>query len=297
MGLWREVYLTTSGPVALRHPAVFSKVDLPAGDNAHAAHLTVTALVKNASDHPVKGTLEGRIENVEFAQPVELAAGESKDVVFSPEQYPQLNLSHPRLWWPAQMGTPNLYDLTLSFVVNGEISDLSRTKFGIREITSQVTAQSPGRFQRLFKINGKNILIRGGGWTPDMMLRENHERLAAEFGYVRDLGLNTLRLEGKLESEEFFEMADQQGILVMAGWCCCDFWERWGSWKDEDFAIAKSSLRDQMYRLRSHPAMLAWMNGSDNPPPPDVEEMYLKMEAICGGRIRSYLRPRRSRPR
>jgi len=229
MGLWREVYLTTSGPVALRHPAVLSKVDSPAG-NASAAHLTVTALVKNASDRPVKGTLKGRIENIEFAQPVELAAGESKDVVFLPTQYPQLNVSNPRLWWPAQMGTPNLYDLHLSFEVDGRLSDVSHTKFGIREITSEVSEQAPERLKRLFKVNGKNILIRGGGWTPDMMMRETPERLADEFRYVRDLGLNTVRLEGKLETEEFFEMADQQGILVMAGWCCCDFWEHWGNW-------------------------------------------------------------------
>ncbi len=275
MGLWREVYLTTSGPVALRNPAVLAKVDSPANN---AAHLTVTAQIKNASDHAVKGTLKGKIESIEFAQPVELAPGESKDVVFSPEQYPQLNLSNPRLWWPAQMGTPNLYDLSLSFDVDGALSDISRTKFGIREITSEVTEQAPDRLKRLFKINGKNILIRGGGWTPDMMMRETHDRLADELRYVRDMGLNTVRLEGKLETEDFFEMADQQGILVMAGWCCCDFWEHWGSWKDEDFEIAKASLRDQMYRLRRHPSMLVWLNGSDNPPPPDVEEMYLKVE-------------------
>ncbi len=279
MGVWREVYLTACGPVALRHPAVFSRVDSPAGDaNANAAHLTVTALLQNASDRPVRGTLKGRIKNIEFAQPVELGAGESKDVVFSPDQYPQLNLSHPRLWWPAQMGTPNLYHLTLSFEINGEVSDVSRTKFGIREIASEVVEQAPDRFKRLFKINGKKILIRGGGWTPDMLLRENRERLADEFRYVRDLGLNTLRLEGKLETEEFFEMADQQGILVMAGWCCCDLWGHWSSWKDEDFEIARSSLRDQMYRLRGHPSTLMWLNGSDNPPPPDVEKMYLKIE-------------------
>ncbi len=199
MGLWREVYLTTSGPVALRYPTVLSKVDSPASNaSAGTAHLTVTAQLKNASDHAVKGTLKGRIENIEFAQPVELAAGESKDVVFSPDRYPQLNLSNPRLWWPAQMGTPNLYDLHLSFEENGEVSDVSHTKFGIREITSEVAEQAPERFKRLFKINGKNLLIRGGGWTPDMMLRENSERLADEFRYVRDMGLNTVRLEGKL---------------------------------------------------------------------------------------------------
>jgi exo-1,4-beta-D-glucosaminidase len=275
MGLWREVYLTTSGPVALRHSAVLSKVDSPANN---AAHLTVSALAKNATDHRVKGTLRGRIETIEFAQAVELAAGESKDVVFSPDQFAQLNLSNPRLWWPAQMGTPNLYELSLSFEVDGAVSDLSHTKFGIREITSEVTEQAPDRLKRLFKVNGKNILIRGGGWTPDMMMRESSERLADEFRYVQDMGLNTVRLEGKLETEEFFETADREGILVMAGWCCCDFWEHWGSWKDEDFAIANASLRDQMYRLRSHPSMVMWLNGSDNPPPPDVEEMYLKIE-------------------
>ena len=34
-------------------------------------------------------------------------------------------------------------------------------------------------------------------------------------------------------------------------------------------------MRDQIRRLRTHPSVLAWLNGSDNPPPPDVEQMYL----------------------
>ena len=92
------------------------------------------------------------------------------------------------------------------------------------------------------------------------------------------MGLNTIRLEGKLETEEFYQLTDNQGILVMAGWCCCDFWERWPRWQPADFEIAKHSLRDQMYRLRSHPSLVMWLNGSDNPPPPDVEQMYLDIE-------------------
>jgi exo-1,4-beta-D-glucosaminidase len=110
------------------------------------------------------------------------------------------------------------------------------------------------------------------------MLRENSQRLHDQFQYVRDMGLNTIRLEGKLETKEFFDLADHDGILVMAGWCCCDFWERWARWKPEDYEIAKQSLRDQMYRLRSHPSLVMWLNGSDNPPPPDVEQMYLDIE-------------------
>jgi exo-1,4-beta-D-glucosaminidase len=271
MGLWREVYLTTTGPVALRYPTVVSKLNLPTNESAQ---LTVTAQLKNGSDRPAKVKLKGQIENVAFEQDVDLAANETKDVTFAPEQFPKLVFSNPRLWWPVQMGKPNLYPLTMTVEVNGALSDHSRTEFGIRQMTSEVNATGG----RAFHVNGKNILIRGGGWTPDMMLRESSQRLHEEFRYVRDMGLNTVRLEGKLETQEFFDIADHEGILVMAGWCCCDFWERWPRWKPQDFEIAKQSLRDQIYRLRSHPSLVMWLNGSDNPPPPDVEQMYLDIE-------------------
>jgi exo-1,4-beta-D-glucosaminidase len=271
MGLWRDVYLTTSGPVALRYPTVVSKLNMPTNDTAQ---LTVTAQVKNGTNQPAKGKVKGQIESIKFEQDVELAPNESKDVTFTPDKFKQLVFSNPRLWWPAQMGKPNLYPLHMEVEVNGAVSDHSATEFGIREITSDLNAIGG----RAFHINGKNILIRGGGWTPDLMLRESSQRLHDEFRYVRDMGLNTVRLEGKLETQEFFDLADRQGILVMAGWCCCDFWERWPRWKPEDFEIAKQSLRDQIYRLRSHPSIVMWLNGSDNAPPPDVEQMYLDVE-------------------
>jgi exo-1,4-beta-D-glucosaminidase len=269
MGLFREVSVRTSGPVAVRYPTVVSKLD---GDGK--AHLTVTALVKNGTNQAVKGTLKGKIENAEFSQDVELGPNEQKDVTFDPAQVSQLNLDSPRLWWPEQVGKPELYKLTMNFDADGKSSDSTESNFGIREIASELNAHG----KRVFSINGKKFLIRGGGWSPDMMLRENSQRLKDEFDYVQDMGLNTIRLEGKLEPKEFFDLADRRGILVMAGWCCCDHWEHWPNWKPEDYAIAQQSLRDQIYRLRGHPSLLVWLNGSDNPPPPDVEQTYLKVE-------------------
>jgi exo-1,4-beta-D-glucosaminidase len=279
MGLWREVYLATSGPVALRYPSVMSKLDPPANDSAQ---LTVTAQLKNATDQAIKGRLKAAITNIIGSKPeirrveqdVELAPHEARDMKFTADKFEQLVVSHPQLWWPAQMGEPHLYALDLDFEVDGVVSDHAHSEFGIREITSDLNSTGG----RAFHINGKNILIRGGGWTPDMLLREDPQRLHDEFRYVRDMGLNTIRMEGKLETEEFFTIADRQGILVMAGWCCCDFWEQWKHWKPEDYEIAKQSLRDQIYRLRSHPSLLMWLNGSDNPPPADVEQMYLDVE-------------------
>jgi exo-1,4-beta-D-glucosaminidase len=271
MGLWRDVNIRTSGPVALRYPDVISHVNSPENDKAE---LTVTAQVKNARDKAVQGTLKGKIENIRFEQEVTLAPNEIKDVVFTPDKFPQLEFANPRLWWPKQMGTPNLYPLHLEFEVNGQISDTADSHFGIREITSQINDNN----KRVFMINGKKILIRGGGYSTDMLLRYDPKNIEDQFNYVLGMGLNTVRLEGKLEPDDFFEQADRMGILVMAGWCCCDHWEHWSKWSDADYQIAKESLQSQIYRLRSHPSLVMWLNGSDNPPPPDVEKMYLEVE-------------------
>lgn len=270
MGLFREVSLSASGPVAVRFPAVISHLDLPRTDQAH---LTVTAELKNATDRAVKGTLLGRIEGIEFGQEIELGALEIRDVTFDPGKFPQLNFTNPRLWWPAQVGTPNLYTVHLEFDTDGTVSDAADSHFGIREITSELNDVDG----RVFSVNGKKILIRGGGWNVDLLLRPDSQRMRDEFRYVADMGLNTIRLEGMLEPDEFFDLADRGGILIMAGWSC-SMWEHWDKWTPEHYAIAKASERSQMLRLRGHPSLLMWLNGSDNPPPADVEKMYLAVE-------------------
>jgi exo-1,4-beta-D-glucosaminidase len=112
-----------------------------------------------------------------------------------------------------------------------------------------------------------------------MLLRTDENRLRDQFRLVCDLNLNSIRLEGKLETDEFFHLADQQGILVMLGWCCCDHWEHWKDWTSDDLTIATASLRAQMLRLRHHASLLVWLNGSDNPPIASVESAYLKVES------------------
>ena len=86
-----------------------------------------------------RGTANGAIGSISVSQHVDLGAGETKVVSFSPGDFPQLTIQNPRLWWPAQMGTPNLYHLSDSFHAdgqpNGQISDEKQIDFGIREST------------------------------------------------------------------------------------------------------------------------------------------------------------------
>ena len=268
MGIWRDVHITATGPIALRYPAVLTKLNLPSTERAM---LTIRAELTNAADHPVEGVVRGHIENLAFEQPVRLGPGETQVVHFAPEKFPQLNVPNPRLWWPVQVGKQELYPLDLAVDVHGQVSDSAHIRFGVRQVASKIDEKG----HRIFQINGKNILIRGAGYSFDLLLRSSPERQQAELNYVRDLNLNAVRLEGKLENEHFFDLADQMGILVMAGWCCCDQWENWPAWDKENETIAGDSLRDQIRRLERHPSVIAWLYGSDFAPPPRIEKMYL----------------------
>jgi len=268
MGLYRPVAVATSGPVTLRHPLVLSKLNPPTLDRAE---LTVRVFARNATAEPVTGTLEGTIGEVTFASEVALGAGEQREVVLTSEELPQLVLEDPKLWWPFQYGEPTLHDLELVVKVDGSVSDRSVSRFGIREFTAEMDENT----HLVYKVNGKNILVRGAGWTPEMTLRYSRERFEQELRYVKDMGLNTVRLEGKLEWNEFFDIADREGLMVMPGWCCCHYWEEWDKWTEKDLPIAVAQLEDQILRLRGHASVFTWLNASDGPPPPEIEKAYL----------------------
>ena len=267
MGIWKEVFLTQSGPVSVRNPFVASRLDA----DYRSAALTIAIDLHNVSSHVVKGILRAQIEGIAVSQPVTLAPGESRTAYFAPGDFAELKLEHPRVWWPYTMGQPNLYDATVSFLIGNQTSDSATFAFGIREVTSGLTPEG----NRFFRVNGRKILIRGAAWTPDFLFRWSSRKLDADLAYARDMGLNTIRLEGRLDREEFFDKTDRLGILVMPGWTCCDAWEQWKDWKTEQHEVAIESLASQIRILRKHPSVFVWLNGSDNPPPADVEKSYL----------------------
>jgi exo-1,4-beta-D-glucosaminidase len=166
--------------------------------------------------------------------------------------------------------------LKLAASVDGAESDRAAATFGIRSATSKLTKQ--GYVQ--FFINGKPVLIRGGGWAPDIFLRVLPGRMEAEFSYIRNMGLNAIRSEGKLEDQHFYDLADRDGILILPGWECCDKWESGAKtggepWDDADMKIAQESMASEARLLGNHPSVIGFLIGSDNAPPPAVAKMYV----------------------
>ena len=279
-GVWKPVYLHATGPVKLSNALVNTELPLPATD---PASLSVFATASNGTSEAVSGTLFVSITrpgkpSIQIEQPVTLAPLEVREVNFAPEQFAQLVIHDPDLWWPYTMGSPNLYGLHVEFRKDGELSDTQSIQFGIRKVTQH--RDNDLRFSKTnegnlyFQVNGKNFLVRGADYTPDLLFRRDPERDAETIRYVKDLGLNMLRWESKLADEHMFELADQAGIPVMAGWMCCSKWEQWSQWSEEDQHIARESLRSQILMLRSHSSAFLWSNGSDGRPPEPLRSDY-----------------------
>jgi len=272
MGPWRGVDIVQTGPIALSFPHVASTLSLP--DLSHAT-LTVKVTAKNLDTVAHDAIIAGTVADVPLQQTVHLAPGQTQVVSFSPATTPGLALDHPKVWWPLGMGDHPLYALEMTAAVDGATSDRAKATFGIRSVTSSLTKQG----YRQFFINGKPVLIRGGGWAPDMFLRDDPARMEAEFSYVVNLGLNTIRSEGKLENQRFYDLADRNGIMVLPGWECCDKWESaaktGGSpWTAADMKVAENSMASEARLLRNHPSVIGFYIGSDNAPPPPIAKMY-----------------------
>ena len=264
MGVWQDVFISVEGPVSIRYPYVVTDLDLPSLD---VAHLTVSAKLINKSDKIVKGKFKGKVEDIRFEKEVSLAPGESKVVEFDPADFKQLNVNSPRIWWPHSLGAQELYNMKLSFETKGNISDEEDIRFGIREVSTYLNAEG----WRGYKINGKNILIRGGAWmTSDMLLRLTPERYEALVRYAAEAGFNTLRSEGFSirETETFYNLCDKYGILVIQ--------QLFGrSIPDEKLAV--DIVEDMLLRIRNHPSLVHFLGHDETFPTKTLDINYREL--------------------
>lgn len=264
MGIWRDVYISVSDEVVLKNPYVISDLDLPKLDKAF---LTISIDATNKSDILVNGKISGTVENIKVSKSFNLEAGETKTIKFTPHEFKELIIQNPRLWWPHPVGEQNLYSLKLDVVVDGKISDYKEVRFGIREVSTYINDEG----WRGYKVNGKNILIRGGAWmTSDMMLNLTNKRYDALIRYAREANLNALRSEGFSirETDEFYDLCDEYGILVIQ--------QLFGrNLPDEPLAV--SIIEDMILRVRNHPSLIHFLGHDETFPTETLDSSYKEL--------------------
>ena len=274
MGILGNVTLISTPNVQVQD--LFVKPVVNVEDLSDASFVLEATLV-NRSQKPVSGTFKASYEDGGHIEiPVKLAAGETKVISHSQK------VENPRIWWSAEMGSPELYHLKGSFCVGKKVSHSKDITFGLRDIKSEMV---DGKYRR-FILNGKRVLVKSAGWTDDIFMQDTPERLREQALMVKDMGLNSIRFEdiwGK--DDTIYDLCDSLGLLAIVGFSCQWEWEdycglpetrRNGCISGEPWeSLAARYFKDQVIRLRNHPSIIAWLTGSDRAPLPSLEKRYM----------------------
>ncbi|MEV4562006.1 beta-mannosidase [Kitasatospora sp. NPDC049285] len=276
-GLQFPVQLRTGGALIDGNAHVVQNTAADLGSSALTVKTDVTNTTATAQSATVTATLTppGGGTPVTVSQDVTVPAGSTRTVSFTPAAYPALTLAHPQIWWPYQLGAQPLYTLATGVAQGATVLGTTSSTFGIRTVTSYLTGaggNAPAGV-RAFKINGTPLVVRGGGWAPDLFLRYDPADTAQQIALIKSMGLNTVRLEGHFMPEDWYRQMDAAGILVNAGFQCCDFWEA-TSYTAAQQATYRLSAQTVGESLRRHPAVFSF-EWSDNAPTASQESLAL----------------------
>ncbi|KAL4907054.1 hypothetical protein BDW74DRAFT_176657 [Aspergillus multicolor] len=280
MGVWRAVEIETTGLVSLSPLRVTHTYDRGRTSPQSSVVVTICTDVKNHGDTPRDTIINGTLvipggSEVHLLEQVQLLPHATSTITLEAT----LSGAQVHIWWPAAWGSQPLYEVSFDALLD-TISDSAHATFGIRSVEYKHNADGDGQFT----VNGRTFQVRGAGYAPDIFLRFDVHRLETIFRYALDIGLNTIRLEGKQEHPELYELADRLGLMIMAGWMCCDKWEGWEYnhdvqgvevWRDEDYAIGEASMVHEAQMMQTHPSLLGFLLGSDYWPDERATTAYL----------------------
>ncbi len=273
-GIWKDIKVFTTGEARLSYPFVKSELSHPDYATAReTASVEVTNPTMFLADLTVEGEIEGT--GIKFSKDVKVERGMTEEVCFTPEEFPQLIIKDPRLWWPVNKGSQELYDITFTVKKDGKVCDTVKSRFGIREITTDWNTPDKSR---AFYINGKPIFITGTNWIPEAMCMSDDARMYAEMRYTAMSGLNMIRLWGGgiTESDYFYQLCDELGILVWE-----EFWMTGDTKHPVDLGLHLKNVASAVKRTRSHPSLAFYVCSNESSATTGAKEL---IQALDGTR-------------
>ncbi|HEY5808819.1 MAG TPA: sugar-binding domain-containing protein, partial [Povalibacter sp.] len=295
-GLWQDVVLSASGAVRIKDPQVITLLPLP--DTARA-DVTINVPLDNAAASSVKGTLIAAFDGVSLSKEVTLAPGETV-VKLSPAEFKQLSLSKPRLWWPNGYGKQELYQLQLTFNESSGASDRKALRFGIREVTYELSlfdergqlrrvdvdvALGSSRGERLIDVRHEALKKSPKGWaaslypgalkspavrrieddslTPHLALKVNGVRIASRGG---NWGMDDSRKRVSREKlEPYFRLHRDANLNTIRNWVGLNYEDAFFDLADEYGMLVLSDFwaSTQDFQVEPEDPQLFFVNARD----------------------------------
>ena len=169
----------------------------------------------------------------------------------------------PELWFPAGVGKPNLYEISVKIISRGKILTEKRLFYGIRKAEIRYSDAIGAEGDFAICVNGRRIRARGVNHTPmDVFHSKDKEKCAETVKAISELNCNFVRVwgGGVYESDAFYDLCDKMGIMVWQDiMLACHAYpqtkEFLGKMEAECKAVAK--------RLRNHPCLVVWCGSNE----------------------------------
>jgi beta-galactosidase len=262
-GIYRHTWLLTTDQLRIAHWGTFVTCDHV---TAESANIEVKTRIVNSRNSGSLCTLTTEILDKNGRT---LQTQQAAQTIASGAEYEfvqRISVAKPSLWSPAN---PTLYTIRSTVRESARVVDLYETPIGIREAIFDA--------ERGFLLNGEHIKLNGvclhqeagsvGSAVPERVWERRLEIL-------REMGCNAIRTSHNPYAEEFLNLCDRMGFLVMN--------EAFDEWR-----VAKNQIKngyhiyfDEWYerdlvnfihRDRNHPSVVLWSAGNEVPDQSDPQ--------------------------
>jgi beta-galactosidase len=221
------------------------------------AKVNLKVKVDCAGKMPEKLSLITRIKDVKLK---ELNVCETKQLTkFDDNTFEQsIVVVEPDLWTPE---TPDLYIAESELYVDGKLTDVYTTRFGIRKVE---IIPDKGLF-----LNDKVIKFRGVCNHHDLGplgAAINKSALRRQLTILKDMGCNAIRTSHNMPAPELVELCDEMGLMMMVE--AFDEWFRpkcrngynryFNEWAEKDIV-------NMVHHYRNNPSVVMWSIGNEIP--------------------------------
>ena len=148
-------------------------------------------------------------------------------------------------YWPHTHGIPKRYLLKLVLDSNSDGLEIVLGRYGFRRITRANTHDLS------LQINNTAVFLRGACWTPmnPLSLQTSPAEMRQRLLLLKNASINMLRLPGNMpyECDDFYEMCDALGILIMQDFAFSNF-----DYPQDNAEFVASVQQEAITFLRKH---------------------------------------------
>jgi beta-mannosidase len=252
-GIWRPVRIEAWDKLRIADFAIRQR-DV----SREVAHLDAEVEVEAASAGPAKVSVQYSDNGRPVTEIATVSVHAGRNAIDLP-----IEIRQPKLWYPAGYGEQPLYEFTAQVGTSSQVSEERKAKAGLRSIVLHRDLDRWGRSFELV-VNGIPVFAKGADVIPfdsfpNRVTAANYRRILQS---ARDANMNMIRHwgGGYYESEEFYSICDELGIMV---------WEDFmfgNDWQPGTYAFKlniEAEAEDQVRRLRNHPSIVVWCGNNE----------------------------------